>query len=92
MYRTTVTDAATGHPVDQAAVTLHNFTTNGDPVTVALGSTDSSGQVPCNEVLRPKITYRIAVGDHERLPVFASPILTVTKGGFNSLTVRLLKP
>jgi len=92
MYRITVTDAATGHPVDQAAVTLHNFTTNGDPVTVALGSTDSSGQVPCNEVLRPKITYRIAVGDHERLPVFASPILTVTKGGFNSLTVRLLKP
>jgi hypothetical protein len=86
-----VTNAATGTPVAQADVTLHNFTTNGTAQAVGPLQTNTSGQVTFNVALHPKISFKTIPGDHERVRVFAPPTLTVFKTGFNSLTLTLLE-
>jgi hypothetical protein len=91
VYTVTVTNAATGAPVDQADVTLHNFTTTGTAVTVGPLKTSVSGQVTFNVALRPKISYKVIPVDHERVRIFASPTLTVSKAGFNAVNLTLLE-
>ncbi len=90
-YTVTVSEAATGTPIDQAAVTLHNFTTSGAPQPVGPLQTNTSGQVTFNVALHPKITIQVVPTTHERIRVFAPPTLTVSKAGFNTLTLRLLE-
>jgi hypothetical protein len=58
-YTVTVTNADTGTPVNQASVTLRNFTTTGTVQTVGPLESDSSGTVTFNVALRPKITYQV---------------------------------
>lgn len=91
VYTVTVTDAVTAAPIDQADVTLHNFTTGGTAQTVGPLQTSASGQVPFDVALRPKISVHIIREEHERVRVFVPPTLTVAKAGFNALTLRLLE-
>ena len=91
-YTVTVTNAATGTPISQADVTLHNFTANGTAQVVGPLQTDTiTGEVPFNVALLPKITYQVIPETHERVRVFAPPTLTVSKAGFNTINVRLLE-
>ena len=91
VYTVTVTNAVTGIPIDQAAVTLHNFTTSGIAQAVGPLQTNASGQVTFNVALHPKISFHVVPTDHERIRVFASPTLTVSKAGFNTLILTLLE-
>jgi hypothetical protein len=89
-YTVTVTNAATGTPVNQASVTLHNFTSSGTVQTVGPLQT-TSGTVTFNVALRPKITYQVDPIDHDRTRVFVSPTLTVSKAGFDTISLTLLE-
>jgi len=94
-YTVTVTDIATGAPVPQADVTLHNFAVNGNPLTVGPLQTNSRGQVTFNVELHFKIVIKIITGNkegplHEHERVFVSPTLTIALVGFNTLTLILL--
>jgi hypothetical protein len=89
LYQTVCAD--TGTPVNQASVTLHNFTTTGTVQTVGPLQTDASGTVTFNVALRPKITYQVDPIDHDRTRVFVSPTLTVAKAGFDTISLTLLE-
>jgi len=91
VYTVTVTNAATTTPVDQADVTLHNFTANGVAQTAGPFQTNASGQATFNVALHPKITFQVNPIGHERIRVFAPPTLTVSKTGFNTISLRLLE-
>jgi hypothetical protein len=90
-YTVTVTNADTGTPVNQASVTLHNFTTTGKVQTVGPLPTDASGAVTFNVALRPKITYQVDPIEHDRTRVFVPPTLTVSKAGFDTISLTLLE-
>lgn len=90
-YTVTVTNAATGTPVNQANVTLANFTTRGIAETAGPLQTDTSGRATFNVALRPKIMYRVDPIDHDRTRVFISPTLTVSKDGFDMISLTLLE-
>jgi hypothetical protein len=90
-YTVTVTNADTGTPVNQASVTLHNFTTTGTVQTVGPLPTDASGAVTFNVALRPKITYQVDPIEHDRTRVFVPPTLTVSKAGFDTISLTLLE-
>jgi hypothetical protein len=91
VYTATVTNSATGTPINQADVTLHNYTASGTAQTVGPLQTNTSGQVSFNVALHPKITFQVIPIDHERVRVFSPPTLTVSKAGFNTINLRLLE-
>jgi hypothetical protein len=91
VYTATVTNSATGTPINQTDVTLHNYTANGTAQTVGPLQTNPSGQVTLNVALHPKITFQVIPSDHERVRVFSPPTLTVSKAGFNTINLRLLE-
>jgi hypothetical protein len=95
LYTVAVTDMATGVPVPQASVTLHNFDASGNALTVGPLLTNGNGQATLNVVLRSKKVVKIVTGNpdgpvHDRETIYVSPTLTVTKAGFKALTVTLL--
>ena len=59
VYTATVTNSATGTPINQADVTLHNYTASGIAQTVGPLQTNTSGQVTFNVALHPKITFQV---------------------------------
>jgi hypothetical protein len=81
-YTVTVTNADTGAPVDQADVTLRNYTATGTVQTVGPLQSGPSGQVTFNVTLRPKITGNIT-------HVYNPPTLSVSKNGFNPINRTL---
>jgi hypothetical protein len=91
VYTVTVTDSATGDPVSQADVTLQNYAIGEVPETIGPARTDANGQAALDVTLRPKITYKVIPGDHERIRVFTSPKLSVSATGFAPLALSLLK-
>jgi hypothetical protein len=91
VYTVTVTETTTGTPINQADVVLHNFTTNGTAQMLRPLQTNTNGQVTFNVALHPKITFQVIPETHERIPIFAPPILTVSKTGFTTLNLRLLE-
>jgi len=91
VYTATVTNSATGTPINQTDVTLHNYTANGTAQTVGPLQTNPSGQVTLNVALHPKITFQVIPSDNERVRVFSPPTLTVSKAGFNTINLRLLE-
>jgi hypothetical protein len=90
-YTVTVTNAETETPIDQADVTLNNFTTAGAVQTVGPLQTGTGGQVAISATLRPKIRWTIDPITHERTRHFLPPTLTVTKTGFSTVNRRLLQ-
>jgi hypothetical protein len=90
-YTATVANADTGTPVDQADVTLNNFTTTGAAQTVGPLQTGTSGQAAFTATLRPKIRWQVDPITHERTRHFVPPTLTVSKPGFTTTNVRLLQ-
>jgi hypothetical protein len=90
-YTVTVTNADTGTPVNQASVTLRNFTTAGAVQTVGPLQSDTSGTVTFNVALRPKITYQVDPISHDRTRVFVPPTLTASKAGFDTISLTLLE-
>jgi hypothetical protein len=90
-YTVTVTDSAAGSPVDQADVTLQNFTSSG--VVQALGplKTNSSGQLVFSVTLHPKVTYQVDPISHDRIRHFAPPTLTLAKTGYSTVNLTLLE-
>lgn len=91
VYTATVTNSATGTPINQADVTLHNYTASGIAQTVGPLQTNTSGQVTFNVALHPKITFQVTPIDHERVRVFFPPTLAISKAGFNTISLRLLE-
>jgi hypothetical protein len=91
-YTVTVTNTATGTPINQASVTLLNYTANGTAQTMGPFQTSASGQtLPFNVALQSKITYQVIPDSGERVRVFHPPTLTVSKAGFTTINVRLLE-
>jgi hypothetical protein len=90
-YTVTVTNSATGAPVPQANVTLHNFTSAGAAQTVGPLQTDTAGQAALSAALRAKVTFRVDPETRERERIFLPPTLTVSRSGFSAVTVRLLE-
>lgn len=92
-YTVTVTNTATGTPINQADVTLLNYTAKGTPQTVGplQTNTNGSGQVTFNVALQPRITHQVDPITHERTRVFHPPTLTVSKMGYNTINIRLLE-
>jgi hypothetical protein len=91
VYTVTVMNADTGTPVNQADVTLRNFTTAGKSQAVGPLQTDTSGNVTFNVALRPKITYQVDPIDHDRTRVFVPPTVIVSKIGFDTISLALLE-
>jgi hypothetical protein len=91
VYTVTVTNAATGTPVNQADVTLLNYTANGTAQMVGPYQTNISGQADFNVALHPKITFLVNPVDHERTRVFHHPTLTISRAGFTTINLRLLQ-
>ena len=90
-YTVTVTNSATGTPVPQASVVIHNFTGTG---VQNLGPfpTDAMGKTqPFTATLRPRISFRVDPVTHERERIFVSPTLTVSADGFTPITLTLLQ-
>ena len=90
-YTVTVTNSATGTPVPQANVVLHNFTAAGLGQTSAPVKTDAAGIAPLPTTLRPRIAFRVDPITHERERIFVSPTLTVSADGFTPITLTLLQ-
>jgi hypothetical protein len=89
-YTVTVTNAATGAPVPQATVTLHNFDNSGNKLTNT-ATTTANGKVVFNVVLKRKTIVVTGQGPgaplHESQSV--SPTLTIQKIGYNTRNVTL---
>ncbi len=86
-----MTNSATGTPVPQASVVIHNFTSTG---VQNLGPfpTDAMGKTqPFTATLRPRISFRVDPVTHERERIFVSPTLTVSADGFTPITLTLLQ-
>jgi hypothetical protein len=91
-YSVTVTNTLTGAPVDQADVSLHNFTATGTAQTFGPRKTNAAGQpATFTTALNPKVTYQVNPITHERRRIFAPPTLTVSKTGFTTINLRLLE-
>jgi hypothetical protein len=89
-YLITVTDAATGAPVDAATLTLHNFTPTGNAQNSS-GTTNAAGQVSFHVSLHmKKVVVSGGSGGPLHETVFVSPTLTVSKSGYDRLTISLL--
>ena len=90
-YTVTVTNSATGTPVPQASVVIHNFTSTGVQNLGPL-PTDATGKTqPFTATLRPRISFRVDPVTHERERIFVSPTLTVSADGFTPITLTLLQ-
>jgi len=86
-YTVSVTDSSST-PVEQAAVTLHNYTATGADEMHA-GSTDQGGVASfVNVTLHRKTTTRRLEG--ELFTTVTSPKLTATKDGFDRVEFNLL--
>lgn len=87
----TVTNSATGNPVQGAAVTISNFSSVGNATTIQLPVTDINGQTPPTVVtLRTKTT--VVTGNQDgplKDHVTTPPAITVSKAGFNTVTFTL---
>ena len=90
-YTVTVTDAS-ATPVEQAAVTLHNYTAN-DADDRQTHNTDASGIATfANVTLRSKTTTKtVRVGEDERITTttVTPPDLSVSKSGFDTVKITL---
>ena len=87
-YTVKVTDSS-ATPVEQATVTLHNYSSNGAD-DVHTQNTDGAGVATFpNETLRSKTTTR-PIGEGERVTTVTPPKLTVYKDGFDTVRINLL--
>jgi hypothetical protein len=93
LYTVTVTNTATGMPVNQANVTLLNYTTGGIAQLEGPRQTNVSGnpQPPFNVALAPMVTSQVDPITRKRTKIFHPPILTVSKTGFSTINLRLLE-
>jgi hypothetical protein len=90
-YTYTVTNAATGAPVPQATVTLHNFSSN--LAQTSTNTTDVSGKVSFTAKLNRKTV--VVTGEGPGNPLHdtstTSPTLSVQKAGYHTLSITLLE-
>jgi hypothetical protein len=91
-YTVTVTDMASGASVDQADVTVENYTATGAAQTLGPQPTNANGQTTFTVALRFKVVTAVDPETHEHEPVFLPPTLTVSKAGYNTIHLRLLEP